>query len=433
MIKRVLAVLMALVALCAFAVAEETAEDWVKKGDELFAEGSLEEADQAWDEALRLYDESIGQNPQDVNTLIERAKLLDRMTHSKSEPDEIRNTSNKTIDAINKVIEIDPNSSEAWYQKGRSLYHLGLTGYPIQERSKFFADAVEAFDSAIEIDPTNVYALKQKGFILAQWGQLEEWMGKHEEALDKWEESLNAYDKAIEIGFPGYDLDHQSVGNDSISVAVFYADAWNGKGQALYKLGQYNESLQAYDKAIDPDYMPGVPLISKGIVLTELGMYDEAIDAFDEAFELGSWRSEALRRKGDVLLMLGKNEEALEAFNHSIVLSQFWAIPWEGKGVALDKLGRHEEASKAYGEALARYNESVERNPRDVKEWTDKGSFLNRISKYGEALKAFDKAIEIYPEFSPAWQGKSDALKALGNNTEAEVAFTKARELGYTA
>ena len=41
--KTVLAILMALVALCASAVAEETAEDWVKKGEELLAEGPLEE------------------------------------------------------------------------------------------------------------------------------------------------------------------------------------------------------------------------------------------------------------------------------------------------------------------------------------------------------------------------------------------------------
>jgi hypothetical protein len=41
--KRVLAILMALVALCAFAVAEETAEDWTKKGDELLVGDSPEE------------------------------------------------------------------------------------------------------------------------------------------------------------------------------------------------------------------------------------------------------------------------------------------------------------------------------------------------------------------------------------------------------
>ena len=41
--KAVLAILMALVVLCAFAVAEETAEDWVKKGDELLVGESPEE------------------------------------------------------------------------------------------------------------------------------------------------------------------------------------------------------------------------------------------------------------------------------------------------------------------------------------------------------------------------------------------------------
>ncbi|KUK45084.1 MAG: hypothetical protein WCY97_01345 [Methanothrix sp.] len=43
MIKKVLAVLMALVALCAFAVAEETADDWVKTGDEPSVGDSPEE------------------------------------------------------------------------------------------------------------------------------------------------------------------------------------------------------------------------------------------------------------------------------------------------------------------------------------------------------------------------------------------------------
>jgi len=42
--KTVLATLIALVALCASAVAEEISEDWVKKGDELSANVSLEEA-----------------------------------------------------------------------------------------------------------------------------------------------------------------------------------------------------------------------------------------------------------------------------------------------------------------------------------------------------------------------------------------------------
>jgi len=68
--KKVLAVLMALVALCAFAVADETAEEWVKKGDELFLNGSSEEAVKAYDKAIEL-------NPKEIAAWLSKGIILD--------------------------------------------------------------------------------------------------------------------------------------------------------------------------------------------------------------------------------------------------------------------------------------------------------------------------------------------------------------------
>lgn len=418
-----LAFLVSLVVLCAFTTAQETADDWVKKGSELLAEGALEEANQALDKALQLYNERIEKNTDDVDALIEKAKLLDLMVLLEEEPNGTKNATNETIVAFDQVIKVDPNNSEAWYHKATLLYYQGLTGYPIYERDKFFVEAVDALDKAIEIDPKNADAFREKGFIFAQWSRLEEWMGKHEESLKKWGESLDAYESSYKL-----------LNASSVSSTAFYAEAWDGKGFALYKLGRYNESLQAYDEAIALEFIPGQTWISKGLVLSELGMYDEAIDAFDNAFEMDSRDPTALIRKGDVLLMLDNNEEALNVYNQAIEFDQerSYEGAWEGKGVALDRLGRHEEASKAYENVLAIYDASIERNPNyNVMEWTNKGDFLNRIEEYEKAIEAFDKAIEIYPEFSPAWQGKGEAFKAIGKNTEAEAAFTKARELGY--
>jgi len=411
----IIAVFVALVTLCAFATAQETAEDWLKRGGELLAEGSIEETTQAWNNALQLYNERIEQNPDDVDALIEKAKLLDIMVLLEEEP----NAKNETIVAFDQVIKVDPNNSEAWYHKATLLYYQGITGYPIYERDKFFVEAVDALDKAIEIDPKNADAFREKGFIFAQWGQLEEWMGKYEVAQKKWGESLDAYDSSYKL------LDASSV-----SSTAFYAEVWDGKGLALYKLGRYNESLQAYDEAIALEFIPGQTWISKGLVFTELGKYDEAIDAFDNAFEMDSRYPTALIRKGDVLLMLDNNEEALNVYNQAIEFDPEHEGAWEGKGVALDRLGRHEEASEAYENVLAIYDASIERNPNyNVMEWTNKGSFLNRIEEHEKALEAFDKAIEIYPEFLPAWQGKGDALMALGKNTEAGAVFTKVNEL----
>ena len=61
----ILAVLVALATLCAFATAQETAEDWVNKDEELYKNGSYEQVAEVWEGAPQLYTyiESIEQNP----------------------------------------------------------------------------------------------------------------------------------------------------------------------------------------------------------------------------------------------------------------------------------------------------------------------------------------------------------------------------------
>ena len=407
--KTVLAVLMALVALCVSAMAEETAEEWVKKGDELFAAGSIDEALQAWDKALQIYNEIIEQNPQDVKVLIEKVELLDRKAELKN-----GDARKETLHIIDKALELDSNSSESWYHKGKSLYYLGITGYPIQERETVFVDAVKAFDKAIEIDPINFQVWFERGFVVLQWGSLDEWMGKHDESQNKWEESLKSCDKAIEIL-------NQTAKTD---LKNFEGLLWWMKGFNLYQLGQYTEALHACNKAIELDFMGGWDV--KARTLSELGMHNESLDAFNN-----SQYPLSITRKGMLLLALGNNDMALDTFNQAVEVSPDYVKAWEGKGTALARLGRHEDSAKAYEKALARHDENIRQHPKDAKVWTDRGDFLYKIGMYDVAIDSFDKAIDIYPEFSPAWQGKGDALKAIGRNLEADMAFTKARELGY--
>ena len=49
-------------------------------------------------------------------------------------------------------------------------------------------------------------------------------------------------------------------------------------------------------------------------------------------------------------------------------------------------------------------------NPKDSKDWYNKGVDLGRSGKFDEAIKAFDKAIEINPKNIDAWYNKGLAL-----------------------
>ena len=66
----------------------------------------------------------------------------------------------------------------------------------------------------------------------------------------------------------------------------------------------------------------------KGIALGNQGNYDEAIEAFDKAIELDPKWAMPWRDKGNALRKLGKPDEAIQALDKAIELNPEWATPW---------------------------------------------------------------------------------------------------------
>jgi tetratricopeptide (TPR) repeat protein len=85
---------------------------------------------------------------------------------------------------------------------------------------------------------------------------------------EKFNESIQAYDKAIELNSR-------------------YAEAWYNKGYAPSKQGNYDEAIKAYDEAIklNPNYAKA--WYNKGIAFEALGKTTDADVASAKAKELG--------------------------------------------------------------------------------------------------------------------------------------------------
>ena len=96
--------------------------------------------------------------------------------------------------------------------------------------------------------------------------------------------------------------------------------AWHEKGLYFANLAKYDESIQAYDKAIQliqiiphENRWEAVIFEDKGIALYHQGKYDESIQAFDRAIELDNF-AEYWQFKGDVLKAAGRTSEADAAY-----------------------------------------------------------------------------------------------------------------------
>ena len=120
--------------------------------------------------------------------------------------------------AFEKAIALDPHYTEAWTNMGDSRAALG-------DHQK----AIEAYDRALGINQRDMYALLRKGISLQETGDSTQAMAVYQEVirLADWEMRKH----------PNY--------------ASFDAEIWTNKGEALSRLGRYEEAVDSFNTALE--------------------------------------------------------------------------------------------------------------------------------------------------------------------------------------
>jgi len=447
-------VLLALGSLCIPGLAEEensaenSSDYWLTIAYGLSANGSYEEAIEAYDNAILI-------DPENGIFWINKANALGRLNRT----DEAIEAYQKALDITNNTLKTNPQNCIAWSDKGLLLHNVGN-----------FEEAVRAFDNATDIDPEYEMAWMMKGVIQAS-------------ELHRYDEAVLAFDGAL-----------QANPED--------AQAWSLKGDALKESGRQAEAEAAYAKARELEYET---MSALSLAITNVVSVGE-----DEFIEMANDGNEAQIFKGLILTIDGKESVVLPDFalgpgerirfhlgedesnetdvylNGDLSLDDvagnltlkdsagtldkfaaYWTPEetseyWIEKGRKLQRTESYEDALNALNNAtdidpqnamawlikanilgpnLGRYNESLDAcdkalqiNPDDADAWCLKGLILMNLGRPAEeSLAAFDGAVELDLQNGFAWYLKGGALQRLGRETEAEAAFAKAEELGFTS
>ncbi len=189
------------------------------------------------------------------------------------------------------------------------------------------------------------------------------------------------------------------------------SDVWGRKGWALHNLSRYEEALFAFKKAHELNPIENldrgiIPLVEGKIQvvnrmesenlarsadeLFKNRQFEEALEAYERALALNPEFKAAWNNKGNTLEELKRHDEALKAYEEALRLDPKYSLAWNNKGSTLNEL-------KRFDEALEAFNKALELNPNYKDVHFNKGIVLTNLKRYEEALTAFKKAQELNP------------------------------------
>ena len=153
------------------------------------------------------------------------------------------------LTSYDKALEINPDFSKAWYNRGNVLTELDR-----------YEDALISFDKALEIDPDFSEAWYYHGAALVHLG--------------RYDEAVVSYDKAHKLN-PEYSV------------------PWYISSGLLGNLGQRDRAVTSFDDQIksleillknDPNCYPA--WLNRGVLLAILGRYEDALASYDKVLEI---------------------------------------------------------------------------------------------------------------------------------------------------
>jgi len=337
-----------------------SAQDWFERGVKLGKEGKSPEAIDAYNQAIEM-------NPRFAEAFCNRGLEQGKLDRHR-----------EALESFKKAREINPKYANAWHNEGIAYYNLHQYGEAIEPYRRAGDLCYELGEDYRKADQYKEAAEAYHGA-----GEAYRGAGDAYRKLDRRKEADEAYHRAAEAYHKAGD-NYDKVGEHDKAADAYHragdaysalsqhkeaAQAWNSQGVMLAKSRRHDEAFWPFRKAIEAfrkkrwevqkiEPKDSVQLAnawrSEGFALWRLGWYEEALEALRaarrEKESADNWCKEGLALAG-----LGRHDkdykEALEAFDKAIDTNDQLAEAWFGKGFALGRLGRYKEALEALGKA----------------------------------------------------------------------------------
>ena len=209
---------------------------------------------------------------------------------------------------LSGCIDNTSRTADQWLEQGNQLAKEGL-----------YESAVDAYNQSLKLQLSNPKAFTYRGVALQHLG--------------KYDDAMRDFDQAISI--------HP---NESA--------AWQGKAATYIETGQYRLAVKSADRAVELSTTPEDKVenayLLRGFALNRLENYEDALQAFDKAIEIDSKRLDLWQNKAYTLTKLGRFMEVLQCYEVMTGIAPDNAEIWSKKGEIHLALGQINEANEAF-------------------------------------------------------------------------------------
>lgn len=202
-------------------------------------------------------------------------------------------------------------------------------------------------------------------------------------------------------------------------------DVWLARGNTLFQSGQYVEAIASYNEAVEIEENYSLALTYRCASYFQLALYEEAIADCETALEKdGDWKNGspvlAWYFKGLALSRLERPEAALINYERAITHSPESNLVHAERCRTLLTLSKQQEIEPCIEDkAIARYEQSLVKNPNDVIVLTNQGLFFEALGRENRAIDSYDRALEILPQSSFIATHRCAVANEIGNHEKA--------------
>jgi tetratricopeptide (TPR) repeat protein len=384
-------------------IAPDSAEDFLRRGNEARRKGYIEDA-------LTHYNRAIELNP-----LLAEAYVGLGNAYMDGEEYEL------AIADYSDALRVNPDNAAVYFYRGFAYATLDEYGRAISD-----------YSDALRLNPVDTLAMAAYG----NRGNVYRSQGEYDQAIDD-------YDAALRLN-----------PNGEVSAGLYF-----NRGYTYLDKGEHDQAIADFSEALrlDPDIAEAYD--ARGFAYFIKEKYDLAVDDFDIALQIDPDDRLARILRGHAYFNKGDYDLAIDDCSVAIELNPDLPFAFIIRALAFGSKDEHDRAIADYESALAQepdddlaelahkgmrlsqgskdlaarlteeaeYDQHIAENPRDPQNWHLTGLYFSENrGDYGQAIHYFDIAIAIAPDDASIWNDRGWAWWRQGEDDLAYDDYSQA-------